>query len=67
MTMKLKEMDPEEYWPCFRAEAKHVHPFSIVGRILDDQGGPVRHGVEWQQPYFVEHGGAGYGEFKEEG
>lgn len=43
-----------------------AHPFSIIGRILDDMGGPLNaawgrlmcideQGREWPQPYFALH------------
>jgi hypothetical protein len=52
-------------WKEFDADA--VHPFSIVGRVLDDCGGPIcvawnrlgcydfDKGRQYDQPYYVNH------------
>lgn len=53
---------------CFRHEPpSEVHPRGIVGRILDDCGGPINtawgrfmriddQGREWEQPYYAING-----------
>lgn len=51
-------------WPVFTQPAEKVHPLSVVGRILDDSGGPLREawnrfsrideqGREHQQCYYA--------------
>jgi len=51
----------------FNLPAKDVHPMSMIGRILDDYGGPLGHawyrvrridekGREHQQPYYALNG-----------
>jgi hypothetical protein len=54
-------------WKAFDADT--VHPLSIVGRVLDDSGGPMNSawarlacfdfdsGREYDQPYYVTHPG----------
>lgn len=57
-----------ESYPHWRAwKGDDVHPRSVVGRVLDDSGGPLSAawgrlcridfstGREYQQPYFVAH------------
>ena len=51
-------------YPAFNAHGREAHPLSIIGRILNDNGGPLdvawsrfaridEQGREHQQPYFA--------------
>ena len=62
---KVNAKDSFPQW--LKWDADEVHPLSIVGRVLDDYGGPVAKawsrlarfcfdtGREFDQPYFVTH------------
>ncbi len=54
----------DKSFPAFKSKGRDCHPLSIIGRILDDNGGPLNHawsrfcridekGREHQQPYFA--------------
>lgn len=51
-------------YPAFKSRGRDCHPFSIIGRILDDHGGPLSEawarfacidaqGREHQQPFYA--------------
>lgn len=59
-----REQKLDEHYPVFKNRGRDVHPMSVVGRILDDVGGPLNRawsrfcriddqGREHQQPYFA--------------
>jgi len=54
----------ENLYPAFKHHGREVHPLSVVGRILDDIGGPLNDawrrfamidpaGREWQQCFYA--------------
>lgn len=54
----------DKHFPAFKNHGRDCHPMSIIGRILDDTGGPLSaawsrfacidpQGREHQQPYFA--------------
>lgn len=57
-----------KHYPAFNTHGKNTHPMSIIGRVLNDGGGPLdkawgrfcridEQGREHQQPYYAYTGG----------
>ncbi len=59
-----REQGLNKHWECFNAQGRKCHPLSIIGRILDDNDGPLNNawrrfcniddqGREHQQCYYA--------------
>ena len=59
-----REQGYAEHYPAFNTPGREAHPLSVIGRVLNDNGGPLNsawnrfmcidpQGREHQQPYFA--------------